>query len=383
MGMFDFLKRKASANAKIEVFANTKELEEKYPDLSKMPETVQVQGGLAQKDKYTHDEKYKIRTTYTREEMIEIIGRMRAIESNIPQDWNQFQKAKYIYEELARNIEYNHNQDEYKSQKPSSLKGLIEGKAICAGFALIYKDMMDRQGIECNYVRGIADSRDNSKHEQHAWNMLTISGTIFPVDLTWDSTNLQDCLKKGKEENLIYFGTDENFFVRHHQDAKDEKELKEYTVLYKDFVESIDTDPKSLEKMKALQYAIDKTYSKYSRLISPEKGRNQIKGAIRKFIDTQNPESFTGEYGARDKIIEQFASKKDMAKTVEKMYRRLNKNPERKAPFKIDKSMGEMIDEIVEHCINVREQSNQQVKDGRDVAQESLSKKEHENEYEI
>lgn len=185
------------------VVANTKELEEIY-DLNRLrdDEQVVVQGGLKGKEKY-NDERYQIRTTYTGWQIKQIISQMKLIEDSIPKEWNEYQRAKYIYEVLGREIEYNYNRENYRSQQSSNLTILLSRKGICAGYSLLYKEMMDRQGIECDYIRGIAYC--NSRQESHAWNVLTINGQSFPVDLTWDVPRI----RRGDE--LENFGLNQNF----------------------------------------------------------------------------------------------------------------------------------------------------------------------------
>jgi len=140
---------------------------------------------MAGKQKY-NQERYQQRRTYSGRELKQIIGQMKVIEGNIPKEWNQMQKAKYIYEVLGKNIEYS-----LSAQRPSSLSVILDIKGVCAGYALLYKEMMDRQGIQCDYIRGIGFSPNRTQSEKHAWNVLTIDGTSFPVDLTWDSPALR------------------------------------------------------------------------------------------------------------------------------------------------------------------------------------------------
>ena len=63
------------------------------------------QVGKEGKPKY-NQERYIQRRTYSGRELKQIIGQMKIIENNIPKQWNQMQKAKYIYEVLGKNIDY-------------------------------------------------------------------------------------------------------------------------------------------------------------------------------------------------------------------------------------------------------------------------------------
>lgn len=170
------------------IVKNTKELQEKY-ELNNIPDDQQIMvlGGLAGKDKY-NAEKYKQRVTYKASDIKLIINEMEEIEKNIPKKWNEWQRAKYIYERLGERISYNFNSNEYGNQQSSNLTILLSRKGICAGYSLLYKEMMDRQGISCDYIRGQVPAVVGN--DRHAWNVLQINGYNIPVDLIWDSPKI-------------------------------------------------------------------------------------------------------------------------------------------------------------------------------------------------
>lgn len=52
-----------------------------------------------------------------------------------------------------------------------------DGNAVCQGYALALKVLMDRAGIPCCYV--------SSESMNHAWNMVQLDGNWYHVDVTW------------------------------------------------------------------------------------------------------------------------------------------------------------------------------------------------------
>jgi len=134
-----------------------------------------VIGGLDRnaKQKYK-DDRYLGRSTYTPINLYSNIREFERIESLIDDSWSDRQKALFVYMSLMRTIEY-----DYTNTCSSSLDDIRRRDTVCAGFSLIYKEMMDRLGIECEY--------QNSK-KFHAWNVLTIDGEHYALDLTWDIT---------------------------------------------------------------------------------------------------------------------------------------------------------------------------------------------------
>ena len=187
---------------------NTKELE--MMDLSHIPDNkeIRVLGGLNGKPKYDTKQHYKTRTTYPLWKLKQILEVMHEIESHIDPNWPEIVKARYIYEVLGSNISYDFNKENYSSEQSSNLSILLSREGICAGYSLLFKEMMDRQGIECDYVRGHSFNPRGGQ-EKHAWNVLKIDGKNIPIDLTWDAMYI----KEGR--SLRYFGNDRQFTQDH------------------------------------------------------------------------------------------------------------------------------------------------------------------------
>ena len=107
-----------------------------------------------------------------------------------------FFKAMQQYDDEMREIR----------EKPAGLYGgLVEGKAICAGYALILNEALKYVGIKSQYVVGYEQGKDG-----HAWNQVQIDGKWYNVDATWDSSTFQIW---GKYENMLL--NDEDFNRNH------------------------------------------------------------------------------------------------------------------------------------------------------------------------
>lgn len=306
------------------VVSNTKELEEKFDlDNIRDDELIRVVGGLKGKNKYMC-EPYISRTTYTAKTLKEIINQMKIIESRIPEEWYEAQKVKYIYITLGKKISYEYNEEKRINGRCSNLTGLVTGKAICAGYSLIFKEMMERQGIQCDYIRGISGSERNS--EKHAWNVLTIGGVSFPIDLTWDSCRLN----KGVEK-LKYFGTDQEFFKSH---QIDNDEIKyNYQKLSQKYVDSISFSRPEQEKAKvdewqkksAIDLAIKKTYEKLSKQYGDKIAEDEIKDRVEKYINQNNLNLFTRADNAREQM-EKLVTVSDAIRIMSQSYVRKSAN---------------------------------------------------------
>ena len=152
-------------------------------------------------------------TTYSKNETIRIIEEMEKIESEMSPDWSDIQKVVFIYDKLKRGIMYDPKYEQKSSNEIRSLRGLISGQTVCAGYAMILKEFMDRNNISCEYVEGYTR---HDKHGDltggHAWNIINIEGKKYPIDLTWDNTEF----RSGKRNSVEWLGQDVQTFARHH-----------------------------------------------------------------------------------------------------------------------------------------------------------------------
>lgn len=59
---------------------------------------------------------------------------------------------------------------------------LVEGRAVCEGYARAFQLLCRRAGIPCTTVNGV----DLSNNTAHMWNLVTLEGRRYHVDVTWD-----------------------------------------------------------------------------------------------------------------------------------------------------------------------------------------------------
>lgn len=172
-----------------------------------------IKGGLdyENKNKY-RDKKYIDRTYVSPDGLKKIIKYFEYNESLIDPNWNEFEKAMFLYNALVVDMEYAEKYDNILSPGTTerSLNGILYGKLVCAGFALVYKEMLDRIGIT-NYYQ--------NQKDVHAFNVIEIDGKKYGVDVTWDNND-----KKNNNGRCGFgrFGHDPDFYTRHgHQLYKD------------------------------------------------------------------------------------------------------------------------------------------------------------------
>lgn len=157
-------------------------------------------------------------STFSRNELIKIMEKIERIESYIPSNWDDLTKVIYIYDKLKKDIMYDPKYESKTSKDIRSLRGIVSSKTVCAGYAVILKEFLDRQNIRCLYISGLVPE-ENNNYGGHAWNVVEIDGKLYPFDLTWENTEY----RKGNNTSFDYFGQDIEKFNQYHIPYKDEK----------------------------------------------------------------------------------------------------------------------------------------------------------------
>lgn len=91
----------------------------------------------------------------------------------------ELEKAIALHEYVVLNCEYDNRSAANKPRTAYSSYGVLaDGKAVCQGYALTYKLLLNEVGIECYMV--------TSDAMNHAWNLVKLDGQFYQVDTTWD-----------------------------------------------------------------------------------------------------------------------------------------------------------------------------------------------------
>ena len=109
--------------------------------------------------------------------------------AGIPADADDYGKAKYLYEWLATNVLYDHTVaatiaaeggDESVHDTAQTVEGaLLQGRAVCGGYASAFQYLMQAQGIQAVFVTGSGNGG------LHAWCLVSLDGEYYYVDPTW------------------------------------------------------------------------------------------------------------------------------------------------------------------------------------------------------
>ena len=102
---------------------------------------------------------------------------------------SEYEIVKAIHDYIINNTRYDtrhFNTGEVPCESYNVYGVLIEGVAVCEGYAKTMKYLLDEVGIENYIVIGTANG------EGHAWNIVNIGGDYYHVDVTWDDPVSED-----------------------------------------------------------------------------------------------------------------------------------------------------------------------------------------------
>jgi hypothetical protein len=123
-----------------------------------------------------------------------------------------FLKVKAVHDWIALTIAYDAAsflKNVIPDQSPFAV--LARGSAVCDGYAVLFERMCVPLGVEVRKISGYgrgygsgALSEENTDRNNHAWNLVKLSGSWYPIDVTWDA----GCLDGGtfkREYSTAYF----------------------------------------------------------------------------------------------------------------------------------------------------------------------------------
>ena len=167
------------------------------------PELFFATGGWSCGASYSRPEGYYIASQLTPRYDAELLARRDAFNSRVEEVLAQadgmdaLEKALFFHDWLAVNVAYNWdvaNGREPDTDVRSAYSALVRGDAVCKGYALAYKLLLDRTGVECVTV--------TSDDLNHMWNAVCLDGQWYYVDVTWDDP-VEDKLGRCLHDNFL------------------------------------------------------------------------------------------------------------------------------------------------------------------------------------
>lgn len=128
----------------------------------------------------------------------------------IKENMSDLEKIIVAHDYIVRNTSYGQAAGSAKN----SYGVLIEGKAICQGYAFTMKMFLDMLEIENYLVEGVTSTDGNV--EEHMWNLVRVGDGFYHIDATWNDPVPDE---KGKVRYLFFLLTDEVMSKTHKWDT--------------------------------------------------------------------------------------------------------------------------------------------------------------------
>ena len=130
------------------------------------------------------------------------------------------ERARIIYTWIAYNIDYDvpaYLRGEYGDVSP---KGVLESrKAVCSGYANLYKALANKMGLSAVVINGYAKGASYSVGDEttinHGWNGVRINKQWYLLDSTWGAGTTNNNKFK-RDFNPFYFATPPDQFIYNH-----------------------------------------------------------------------------------------------------------------------------------------------------------------------
>ena len=100
-----------------------------------------------------------------------------SILKNVDPSWGDYEKAKYVFEYLAGNVEYQMGTE----QNQNIISVFLNKKTVCQGYANATQYLLTLLGIPAVVVTGTAEG------DTHAWNLVQLDGAYYFMDKSTQS----------------------------------------------------------------------------------------------------------------------------------------------------------------------------------------------------
>ena len=107
-----------------------------------------------------------------------------ALGKNKGKDMTELQKALALHDWLVINCQYDVTVS--RPNAHTAYGAIVEGYAVCDGYAKAYNDLLGRVGVTATIVEGRKPLHLGDNPQPHAWSCVTIDGKKYHVDVTAD-----------------------------------------------------------------------------------------------------------------------------------------------------------------------------------------------------
>lgn len=118
--------------------------------------------------------------------------KVNEIAAAAPQRGSDYDKELFVHDYLIDNCAYDteavelHKSNQVRSNEQNAYGALIEGRAVCEGYARAFQMLCDKLDVTCWVIQGQAHDFDVEGNVNHIWNCVQLDDNWYHVDVTWD-----------------------------------------------------------------------------------------------------------------------------------------------------------------------------------------------------
>lgn len=153
---------------------------------------------------------FKPNYSYSQEDAVVYTNELNAKINEILSQANfavtDYDKELFFHDYICENVMY--DMSTYGTVGASAHNALINGKAVCEGYARSMQILLDKSGIY-NYLV-VGDATSDGTTEPHMWNVIKINNMNYHLDVTWDD------LDDSNEPSYLYFNVTDDLISLDH-----------------------------------------------------------------------------------------------------------------------------------------------------------------------
>ena len=130
---------------------------------------------------------YVTDTATCRRQTDDLLEKAREIVAQADSLPDAYDQELYFHDSICQNTTYLTQEDDGYT----AYNALVEGRAVCEGYSRALQLLLDMVGLP-NYLATGVGVDDSGSREGHMWNIVTIDGSNYHVDATWDDLDAED-----------------------------------------------------------------------------------------------------------------------------------------------------------------------------------------------
>ncbi len=155
----------------------------------------------------TFNPKYTMSKSDKEAYQVQVDAVVEAWLSELPADADDYGKAKFVFETLIEQVDY----DTASENNQNILSVFLGGATVCQGYADATSYLLDELGILSTVISGTANG------EAHAWNLVKLDGAYYFIDTTFGNSRYTDAdANTVKHVNYAYLNVTTDEMSRNH-----------------------------------------------------------------------------------------------------------------------------------------------------------------------